>query len=58
MAEQITGLIAAMQEQQKLQIEQFQAILAQLAQSNANQSSGQPAVNVPRFKAYNREGQS
>ena len=58
MAEQITGLIAAMQEQQKLQIEQFQAILGQLAQSNANQSSGQLAVNVPRFEAYNREGES
>ena len=58
MAEQITGLIANMQEQPKLQIEQFQAILGQLAQSDANQSSGQPAVNVPRFEAYNRKGES
>ena len=58
MAEQIIGLIAAMQEQQKLQLEQFQAILGQLAQSNANQSSEQPAANVPRFEAYNRKGES
>ena len=57
-AEQISGLITAMQEQQKLQMEQFQAILGQLTKTNANQSSGQTTVNVPRFDAYNRESES
>ena len=57
-AEQISGLITAMQEQQKLQMEQFQAILGQLTKTNANQSSGQATVNVLRFDAYNRKSES
>ena len=53
MAENITGLLAAMQEQQKLQMEQFQAIIDQLSKTQAQPT--QQTINVPRFDSYNRD---
>ena len=55
MAEQLPGLIAAMQEQQKLQMEQFQAVIGQLAKSNNTPPATVAAVSVPRFDTYDRE---
>ena len=53
MAENITGLLAAMQEQQKLQMEQFQAIIGQLSKTQAQPT--QLTINVPRFDSYDRD---
>ncbi|XP_067940449.1 uncharacterized protein [Watersipora subatra] len=59
MAENITELIAAMQAQQKAQMEQFTAILGQLATNQTAQSTAAPSsVNVPRFDDYCREKES
>lgn len=53
MAEQMTELISAMQEQQKQQMEQFAAILERLTVNN--QPTNTTSVSVPRFDPYNRE---
>lgn len=58
MEQQLTGLIAAMQEQQKLQTEQFNALLGQLAKTSSNPPPTTTAVNVPRFDKYDREQES
>lgn len=58
MEQQLSGLISAMQEQQRIQTEQFNAILGQLAKASSNPPSTTASVNVPRFDSYDREKES